>query len=428
MMIEAEAGGLGEEGVVDGPAGLRGRDVGERGEADFGFDVDEDGVALVEGAALGVLAAEAHGRAGLEERGVGEELGHAVVEGLFAGAHFDALGEELGYFGVDVEAGGCGGEGSGEGGDFGGVEAGAGVVVGAERTAVVGLPVVGDREHLRLMRGAGGGFLLFEEFGLDEGGFGGGVDVELLGVELVEGRVVLDFGVAEGLGDGGVVDFGVAVAAVTDEVDDDVGVEGLAVVGGEGGDADDGFGVLGIDVEDGDGETLGEVGGEARGVEFGGQGGEAEEVVDDDLKGAADVVAVEGGEVEGLGGDALAGEGGVAVDDHGEDLLAGVEVAGFVLVFGDALLIGAGAAHGMPVDRLAHLRDTCGPHPPLRLMEGETGVVPVKPAMRHQPACLALKIVNDLLVLHLEHDPVRQHITPVLHQRRVAAIIASQFT
>ena len=108
-VLEAEAGGFGEHGVVDGPAGLVGGDVGERGEALFGLDVDEDGVALVEGAALGVLAGEADGGAGFEQGGVGEELGHAVVEGLFAGAHFDALFEELRYFGVDVEAFGGGG-------------------------------------------------------------------------------------------------------------------------------------------------------------------------------------------------------------------------------------------------------------------------------------------------------------------------------
>jgi hypothetical protein len=64
-VLEAEAGGFGEQRVVDVPAGLGGRDVGEWGVAGFGFDVDEDGVALVEGAALRVLAGEADGRAGL---------------------------------------------------------------------------------------------------------------------------------------------------------------------------------------------------------------------------------------------------------------------------------------------------------------------------------------------------------------------------
>ena len=120
-----------------------------------------------------------------------------------------------------------------------------------------------------------------------------GVDAGLLRVELVERRVVFDLCVAEGLGDGGVVDFAVAVAAVSDEVDDDVGVELVAILGSEGGDADDGGGIFGVDVEDGDGQALGEVGGEARGVRFFGLGGESDEVVDDDVDAAADRVAVD---------------------------------------------------------------------------------------------------------------------------------------
>ncbi len=302
-------------------------------------------MALVEGAALGVLAGESDRGAGFEERGVGEELCHAVVDGLLAGAHLYSLFEELLDLGVDVEAFGRCGEGGGEGGDLGGVEASAGVVVCVEGPTVVGLPVVADVEEFGLAIRGGGGPLLFEEAALGVGDLFGGVDAYLLGVELEEGRVFLDFGVAERLGDRGVVDFGVAVAAIADEVDNDVGLEGLAVLGGEGCDADDGLGVLGVDVEDGDREALGEVGGEAGGVGFAGEGGEAEEIVDDDLDGAADVVAVEGGEVEGFGPDALAGEGGVAVDDHGHNLAAGFEEVGFGAVFGETFLVGAGAAH-----------------------------------------------------------------------------------
>ena len=120
-VLESEASRLGEKGVVDGPAALVGAHIPERGDAGFSLDVDEDGVALVEGAALGVLAAEADGGSGFEERGVGEELGHAVVEGLEAGAHLYALFEELLYLRVYMEAdGGCR-ESCGQGGDFGGV-------------------------------------------------------------------------------------------------------------------------------------------------------------------------------------------------------------------------------------------------------------------------------------------------------------------
>jgi hypothetical protein len=45
--------------------------------------------------------------------------------------------------------------------------------------------------------------------------------------------MAFDLRVAQRLGDGGVVDFAVAVAAIADEVDDDVGVELVAVFGGE---------------------------------------------------------------------------------------------------------------------------------------------------------------------------------------------------
>ena len=74
------------------------------------FDVDEDAVALVEGAALDVLAAEAHGRAAEHQRAKRDRLGHAVVEGMLAAAHVGALFEQLFDFGMDVEVRGIRGE------------------------------------------------------------------------------------------------------------------------------------------------------------------------------------------------------------------------------------------------------------------------------------------------------------------------------
>ncbi len=302
-------------------------------------------MSLIEGAALGVLTREADRGSRFEEGGVGEEFCHAVVKGLLAGTHFDALLEELRYFGVDVEALGCCRERGGEGGNFGEIEAGARVIVVVERAAVVRLPVVTNIEEAGLAVRRGGCLLLFEEATLRVRDLFGGVDADLFGIDLEEGRVVLDLGITKGLGDGRVVDFGVAVATIADEVDDDVGVKGLAIFGCEGCDADHGCGIFGVDVEDGDGKALGEVGREPRGVGLAGEGGKAEEVVDDDLDGSADVVAVEGSEVEGLGPDTLAGEGGVAVDDHGHDLAAGFEEVGFGAILGEALLVGASAAH-----------------------------------------------------------------------------------
>ena len=103
-VLEAEDGGFGEEGVVDLELCLALAKVLEGDVLLFGLDIGEDGVALVEGAAFGVLAGEADGGSGLDEGGEGDELGHAVVEEALAGAHLRALLEELLDLGVDVEA------------------------------------------------------------------------------------------------------------------------------------------------------------------------------------------------------------------------------------------------------------------------------------------------------------------------------------
>ena len=76
---------------------------------------------------------------------------------------------------------------------------------------------------------------------------------DVVGVDFPQRRMVFDLFVEQRLGDGGVVDFAVAVAAVADEVDDDIGAEAVAVFGGEAGDADDGVDIFAVDVEDGDG-------------------------------------------------------------------------------------------------------------------------------------------------------------------------------
>ena len=91
---------------MDFEAGLGFGHVLERSVADFGLGIDEDRVALVEGAALRVLSGEPNLSAVGEERGVGEEFGGAVVEEAFAFGHLDALLVELLDLGMNVEAGG----------------------------------------------------------------------------------------------------------------------------------------------------------------------------------------------------------------------------------------------------------------------------------------------------------------------------------
>ena len=187
-VLEAESCGFGEERVVNFESALGGGHVSERREANFGLCVDEDGVALVEGAALGVLSGEANGGTVDEKRSVGEEFGGAVVEEAFAFGHLDALLVELLHFGMDVEAGGIAVGEAREFEDTVGGDAGGDVLVGfADFTTAIVVPVVGEFGENGFVLDLGGGGLFGEEFFLDGLRFRGGIDADGFGVELIEG-------------------------------------------------------------------------------------------------------------------------------------------------------------------------------------------------------------------------------------------------
>ena len=146
------------------------------------------------------------------------------------------------------------------------------------------------------------------------------------------------------LGEHGLVALVVPEPAVAEDVDDDVLAEALAELGRDAGGVDDGLGVVAVDVEDRRLDHQREVGRIGRGPRVHRRGGEADLVVDDDVDGAAGAVALEPGEAEALGDDALAGEGRVAVEEDGEDLGAvGVAALG---------LLGADLAEDDGVDGL----------------------------------------------------------------------------
>ena len=193
--------------------------------------------------------------------------------------------------------------------------------------------------------------LLFFVFFLNGVGDGLGVDAGVLGVNFPERRMVLDAFVEERLGDGGIVHFAVAVAAVADEVDDHVGIEIRAIFGGEAADAHDGVGIFRVDVEDGNALAARDAGSEARGMLLRGARGEADEIVDDDVNGAADGISRKVGEIQRFRQNALAGKGGVAVHDDGPDFvehfLRAIDLRALHAMAG---LLGARAAHGHGID------------------------------------------------------------------------------
>ena len=108
-VFEAENPGFGKSGVVNFAAGLAGCDVLEGDVFVLVLDVGKNGVALIEGAAAGILSAEANVSACFYKAGEGEGLGHAIVHRALTRAHFRTLFEQLFYFRMNMEARGvCG--------------------------------------------------------------------------------------------------------------------------------------------------------------------------------------------------------------------------------------------------------------------------------------------------------------------------------
>ena len=159
----------------------------------------------------------------------------------------------------------------------------------------------------------------------------------LLRVNLVEQRVVLDLAIANRLRDRRVVDLRVSVTAEADEIDHDVRAKLVAELHRHAAHAHHGVGIFAVHVEDGNRQALGQVRREAAGIGFVRIGGEADQIVNDNVNCSADVIAAQGREVQTLGGDSLPRESGIAVHDDGHDLQ--------LAVVADARLLGARASH-----------------------------------------------------------------------------------
>ncbi len=161
-------------------------------------------------------------------------------------------------------------------------------------------------------------------------------------VAFADALAVFDGLVEQRLGEARLVAFVVAAPPVAVHVDEHVAFERIAEVHRQADDLGDGLGVLAVDVEDRALEHLGDIGGVGARSALHGRRGKADLVVDDHVQRAADGVAVQLRQVQALLDDALAGEGGVAVDEQVHDSLA-AGVAGVVL-------LAAGPADGDRVD------------------------------------------------------------------------------
>ena len=295
----------------------------QRQVAIAGDRVVQHRVAVAEGAALDVFAGEAHRDGVGEDRGQRQLLGRRPVHrplvegGEHGAAPFPAAFELL----VDGEALWQGRQGR--------VERGQPL----ERHRG---PHLGGGAARRHHRHVGHVVLFGLQLGVGPLEAGGVLGHQLVGqrrrhlaarhqrrgVLLPDGGVLRHLLVQLRLGEGRLVALVVPVAAVADQVDQEVEREALAVGPGQPRRLDARLGVVGVDMHNRHLEAAGQSAGVAGRERLVRIGGEPELVVGDEVDGAADVPAGEPRQVERLGDDALAGERRVAVDEDAEHLAA----------------------------------------------------------------------------------------------------------
>src|SRR6266550_2767396 len=103
-VFETEATCLGKRRVVNLAEGLLLGKMRESEVVVLGLCVDQNRVALVERAALGVLSREAHGMPLKKHGAKRQHFGEAVIDGTLAVAHFPPLFEKLRDFCVDMKS------------------------------------------------------------------------------------------------------------------------------------------------------------------------------------------------------------------------------------------------------------------------------------------------------------------------------------
>ena len=314
-VLEAERRVLRERGVVDLERGVRPGQVLDRGDGLAGERIVEHEVTVREGAPLGVLPREADRDPVLEQRRERQRLRLAPVD--------TALGDRLApplELALELRMDGEPGRHReellverpqplvGDGGLDDVARPGRRPGLARRRGRCRDRrpePVVGGAERADDLLEDRVRLLPRHDALLDEP----------RGVLLADRRLQLDPLDLQGLRVGRLVLLLVAEAPVADEVDDEVVAE-LGAVGERETDGAEGcVGVVRVDVDDRDVEALREVARVPRRPTLGRIGRETDLVVRDEVERAAGGVPLEALQVERLRDDALAGEGGVAVDE-----------------------------------------------------------------------------------------------------------------
>ena len=362
-----------------------------------------------EGAAARILAGEPHRRSFVEQRGEGEVLAGGPVERLVArsvrepGAGVEELGDLL----VGDEALRDPRQRAEQVAQLLHRDRGVRLGGAAIGTAAVLRPEAGERRDValeaRLPRPLQDLFELLHPRDHELLALVARRDprlLELARVDLAGRGLAPDHFVHDGLRESGLVGLVVPVLPVAVEVDEDVFLEGLSVFDGELYRPHHRFWILEVDVEHRSAQGARDVRAVVGRARVFGVGGEPDLVVDDDVDGAARLVALEVREIEAFRDQALPGEGGIAVDEHREHLLA-LRVAPVPVLLGADATFDDGV-HPFEMARIERQAEVDLP-PALRLVVGGVSeVVFHVAAAEHRLRVLVLELYEDLgdVLLH----------------------------
>src|SRR4029077_4570098 len=109
----------------------------------FGFGVDEDGMALVEGTAIGILAGKTNWISLQQHRPKSQGLRQTVIDGALTMSHLGPLLEQFGDFGMNVKALRHADEGVGNLGKLFAVQPCVRFILRLETAAMISRPVFG---------------------------------------------------------------------------------------------------------------------------------------------------------------------------------------------------------------------------------------------------------------------------------------------
>ena len=161
----------------------------------------------------------------------------------------------------------------------------------------------------------------------------------------------IDFGIEGGLGEVRFIPFVVAVATITNDIEDDVFMKLLAEFEGKLNDRSGGQGIVSVHVKDGEAECFSRGGAVAGGAGIVRQGGEGDLIINDDMDRSSGAISLQTRKIQGFCHDALTNEGAVPMDQNGDNFFT---FHGVVAV----ALAGTGLAfhHGVDCFEMARVR------------------------------------------------------------------------